>query len=1095
MDEQILIDRPPRIQPELPFAQIEIPAPPRDEDRGLIQLIQMALPMVTIVGLLFVTASGGGRSALIMIPMGISVVAAVGLALYSYRMERQKREQVRKSYHGRLLDLNKEMHNYHDQQRRFYRYSYPDVKTVWQIAEQSRTSAVAKDRPLRAEARLWERRVTDHDFGFIRLGMGTLPSTVRYTLSQVDHQADPLVREAIKLYEDAQFVNDIPVVISLRQHLAPRGVSGVESDPTQAENFPHCPATHALGIAGDDPGNVYDFVRALVGHYVVFHQPDDARLYLLGTKPEPWAWLAGLPHCQSDEPTSCFVAELNETQVQNPLADEDSDKFAHFLESLRRLLATRKIRMQDREESELSSGSTLPQLLVIIDLLGISSDQSSLLDNLEADAAISILLAEGAALGAAVIFITSERAKIPSRCTAIVEVQRTTPATSSKVPQLEQIHFRYTETGVNSTRYVGTADYAYLRQMPDLVKLLAQLKVQQGYGANVPVTVPFLALMEKPSLAQLLADTNAQWLNSVKADRRYANWLRARIGIMSGNKALTLVFAANRDGVHGMVAGSTGSGKSELLISLISSLAVIYAPSVLNFVLVDYKGGGAFKGLHTLPHVVDMITNLQRDGVTRMFTAIQAELKRRQAINSANDTKNIVDYRRKGLHEKQPYPFLFIIIDEFAEMIADRPEFKKELESITRVGRSLGVSLILAAQRPSGVTDQMRSNIKFRICLRVETTSESREMLRREDAAYLPGNIPGRGYLQVGNDEIELFQAAFTGEKYIDPTQLLVPVLWPDRDGGYDERVDQEPPELYLVIAEQLRQLALDQGIPQQGAPWPDPLPEQLALNDALFIGTPARKAITAPKYLKEISKILLGAVHSARNEQELMLNPALNQWLNGERGWVTVPDWSHYAMRPVVGLVDDPVEAQQLPLVVDLPAGHVAIFGGSGWGKTTMIRTLLISLAATYSPDHLHLYVLDLGGGHLTNLQNLPQVGAVISPEAPGYQERVDQLMRQLEEFMDERKQLLNEVGVTDVYAYNLLSPLHTLPVIVVVIDNFVEFRETFASRDDEIETALDKLLSLARQSKPYAIHFVISASRAADVPYQLANIFRNGN
>jgi DNA segregation ATPase FtsK/SpoIIIE-like protein len=155
-------------------------------------------------------------------------------------------------------------------------------------------------------------------------------------------------------------------------------------------------------------------------------------------------------------------------------------------------------------------------------------------------------------------------------------------------------------------------------------------------------------------------------------------------------------------------------------------MAVTYEPSVLNFVLVDYKGGGAFKGFEELPHCVDIITNLEGEGVTRMFTAIQSEMMRRQALNADTETKNIVEYRQKGLHlTHHPYPYLFIIIDEFAEMIADRAEYKAELETITRVGRAQGVTLILAAQRLSGVTDQMRSNIKFRICLRVETPGES----------------------------------------------------------------------------------------------------------------------------------------------------------------------------------------------------------------------------------------------------------------------------------------------------------------------------------------------------------------------------------
>src|SRR5262245_2463798 len=256
-----------------------------------------------------------------------------------------------------------------------------------------------------------------------------------------------------------------------------------------------------------------------------------------------------------------------------------------------------------------------------------------------------------------------------------------------------------------------------------------------------------------------------------------------------------------------MVAGGTGAGKSELLMTLIVGLALNYDPSVLNFVLVDYKGGGAFKPFERLPHCVDTITNLNITGVKRMFTAINAEMRRRQALNAETGTKDIVEYRQKGLHKThQPYPHLFIIIDEYAEMISTNPEFGQELDSITRVGRAQGVNLLLASQRPTGVSDQMRANIKLRICLRVEGTDTSREMLRRPDAAYLPNGMPGRGYLQVGNEQVELIQVAYTGETY--PYAEAA-------EGG-------EKPKFYDVIVQLANDLLKE---PRPLTPWPPFLP------------------------------------------------------------------------------------------------------------------------------------------------------------------------------------------------------------------------------------------------------------------------------
>ena len=1087
MSEMIYIDRPPRIQPELPFDEIEIPSPPDKEEDGYAQLIQVSLPLLTIIGyVLIATFGGSGRSPWLLIPMALSVVASTIFSIYMYRKDKQRRAEIEQAYAERLTQLNKDMNNYHDQQRRFYRYNYPDRSVTFRVVHNARLEVEKTERTLRSEARLWERRVEDKDFGVVRLGMGVLPSTVTYTLGDVDNFEDPQVREAMKLEEDSRFVTDIPVIISLRQ---PRKEEGNEEEERK-EEVNSTPFTHALGIAGESE-SVYEFTRALLGHFAVYHSPMDTKLYILANRRTPWAWTDYLPHSQKDDQSvyQCFVEDIVRGDTAEQSFDEDEEgAIEQFLEGIRKVLATRKIRLQDRDGNKGGGDPTLPFLLVVVDLLDSIYDSSSLLGDLESDAAISILLEDGANLGAAVIFLVPERSKIPGNCSSVIEIEKTTPATNSKLQLYQKLHFRYAETGVNSFRYVGEADGVPIpARMVTLAKKLAQLAVRESYGANLTNSVPFLPLMNYKSLQELEVDTQRKWQESVRA--RYANWLRVKLGLMSGNKPRSLVFSAKRDGVHGMVAGSTGSGKSELLISLITGMAITYDPSMLNFVLVDYKGGGAFKGFEELPHCVDIITNLEGEGVTRMFTAIQSEMERRQALNVNTETKNIVEYRQKGLHQtREPYPFLFIIIDEFAEMIAARPEFKTQLESITRVGRAQGVSLILAAQRPSGITDQMRSNIKFRICLRVETESESREMLRRSDAAFLPSGIPGRGYLQVGNNEIELMQVAYTGERYVDPNQSpRANVLWPERGESYDPNEDQEPPELYKAIVSLLGKMALESGVGQQRAPWPEFLPSQLALS-ALLASTDAKaRTITSYHYLADVDKIMLGRAEDAW----LTLNPSVNKWINGENGWIERLDWENYAMRPVVGLVDNPYAAKQLPLVVDLPRGHVAIFGASGWGKTTFIRSLVVSLTATHSPDDLWVYLLDLGGRNLGVLENLPHVGAVIIPDKEGYEERVEQLLRELNDFVETRKDVLNNVGASDVYDYNQMHPDHTLPVILVAIDNFIEFSETFDNNNDNVESVLDKFVGLVRQAKPYGIHFVISANRLNVLSNQLYSLF----
>ncbi|MCL4297868.1 MAG: hypothetical protein KJ077_19150 [Anaerolineae bacterium] len=1094
MNEPIYIDRPPRIQPELPFDQIEIPKPPEKEEQGNARLLQVGLPLLTIVGYILIgTLGGGGRNPLFILPMALSVLASVAFSIYSYRQEKQRQAEIEKAYSERIIELTKEMNIQHDMQRRFYRYNYPDRLTTFRIVHNARAEVEKPERTLRSEARLWERRVSDDDFGVVRLGMGSLPSTVTYVLGDVENFEDYQVREAMKLEEDSKFVCDIPVIISLRTPHEDKKEDDEEDDEEKERKEAQAnrtPVTHALGIAGE-PHSVYAYTRAMLAQYLVFHAPSDAKLYLLAPSKKEWAWAEAVPHSQKDDLSQylCFLEDIKEDTAEKGFGDDEEGALGQYLEGIRKLLAQRKIRLQERDENQGGADPTLPFLLVVVDLLDSIYDETSPLGSLTSDAAISILLEEGAQLGAAVIFLVPERSKVPSGCTGVIEMERTTPATNSKIEQSQKLHYRYAEVGVNSFRYVGEADYVTRPdEMTILTNQLAQLRIRESFGANLTRTVPFLDFMGYKSILDLQADAWKKWQDSVKP--QYANWLRCKIGMMSGNKPRTMVFSAKRDGVHGMVAGSTGSGKSELLISLITGLSVTYDPTVLNFVLVDYKGGGAFKGFEDLPHCVDIITNLQGEGVTRMFTAIQSEMQRRQALNAETETKNIVDYRQKGLHETyHPYPYLFIIIDEFAEMIADRAEFKGQLESITRVGRAQGVSLILAAQRPSGVTDQMRSNIKFRICLRVETSGESREMLRRSDAAFLPTDIPGRGYLQVGNDEIELIQSAYTGDKVIDPNRTpQARVIWPDRGDLYDASQDQEPPELYKAIVTMLGKMAREHGIEKQRAPWPDFLPNRLSLSELLVSPDQTIPAVTSEEYLIDVDKIMLGL----KPDVALTLNPGVNKWLNGEVGWLERQDWENYALRPVVGLVDNPYAAKQLPLVIDLPRGHVSLFGASGWGKTTFIRTLVVSLTATHSPNHLHVYVLDLGGRNLGVLENLPHVGSVIIPDAEGYEERVEQLLRELDDIVEQRKTILYNAGLPDLYKYNDAHPTTPLPAIVVCIDNFIEFKETFGGdAESDVETVFDKFVGLVRQAKPYGIHFVITVSQPNVLSSQLQSLF----
>ncbi|MCK5923700.1 MAG: hypothetical protein KAG66_22390, partial [Methylococcales bacterium] len=425
-----------------------------------------------------------------------------------------------------------------------------------------------------------------------------------------------------------------------------------------------------------------------------------------------------LPHAKEE---NSFVFETDRDRA----GEKEKSSVYDFLRALRRTLDERVLRLQDADNNV---DITLPHLLLVIDLHA-PLPKGSILKDMESDPSVSLLMNEGERIGGSVIFLVNETTKVPSGCESVIEI--TQSDVMDEATGERQISFRYVEVGVNTAQYTGRADIITEQDiMAKFARRLEPLQVRRSYGTDLPGGVLMMPMLKVKTEEELRQLTIQNWRKNGTPEG--ADWLKGPLGLLSGGDVRSLKFAAHADGVHGLIAGSTGSGKSELLMTMILGLALNFDPSIVNFVLVDFKGGAAFEPFRTLPHVVDIVTNLKGSAVERMFAAITAELNRRQAINVATDSKHIVHYRQRKLHLPPygtpvvhkgkeyltaPYPHLFVFIDEFAEMVAENPEYKAQLNSITRLGRALGVTLILAAQRPTGVTDQMRANIKFRIAL------------------------------------------------------------------------------------------------------------------------------------------------------------------------------------------------------------------------------------------------------------------------------------------------------------------------------------------------------------------------------------------
>ena len=1067
MAEKRYIDRPPRIEPQLPAGIFTIPNPPDTEVKFGELLQQAFLPMIMILGYLLASIFGQGRSMVMMIPMLLSVVATVVLALYINTQERKKREAAEAAYKRRIGELRRKMESEHEQQRIYYFYNYPDPEKTLGIAADINREPETREEEIRSGTRLWERRPKDHDFLYLRLGISTRQSTVIYKISENEKTESPLMREATRLAEDSRLLYDVPVTIPLympsdetEKKKVESKKQDQESEQEETQEAKGITVRHSVGITGSSTDKIHAYLRTMLVDYAAFHSPQDAMLYVAGTNDarQHWRWAYALPHCKEADKTETLLFESEERPGEN-----EADRMRLFWKNIRTILDRRAMRLSDRESG---AEVKLPFLLVVVDAFTQPPEWSCLHD-LESEAAISTILLDGQRLGAGIIFITPDRTQIPSRCTAVIEVD-------DNVMDEDAAVFRYAETGFNTIRYVGNTRLVSTQEMArEFSRNLEPMDIRRGYGSSLASTVTLLEMLNLQSIDEMQEFTRENWKRSMSPNS--ADWLYTAVGLLSGNEPRVLTFSAKADGVHGLIAGSTGSGKSELLMTLIIGMALNFSPDVLNFVLIDYKGGAAFEPFKRLPHKVDIVTNLDQSATARVFASIIAELDRRQKLNTYTNSKDIVHYRRKGLNlepESPPYPHLFIIIDEFAEMISGNAEYKAQLESITRLGRALGVTLILAAQRPVGVTDQMRANIKFRICLRVETPDDSRELLRRSDAAYLPPGIPGRGYLQVGNENIELIQTAYTGGDYKGPQEenAVQNVIWLDRPRKSASQKTSEPPKLYDVIVEMLANLSVQESRPQW-RPWPEFLPMQTG-GRVLSLQTPLDTA-----YMNDDDIELLRAADSDKVSGFALNEQAATFW-GDNFNWQGV-EWGKNSMRPLVGVIDNPYLASQKPLKIDFPNGHAVVFGASGRGKTTFLRTVVTGLALTHSPDELHIYILDFGGRALTSLGDLPHVGAVITSEE---EERVLRTLRKVNDIIDSRQILFSEARVNSLDSYNNAHPDKQLPAVLVVIDNFAEFKEYY-------EGLMGPLISLVRESRAYGVHFLFSA----DLPNALTGKLYN--
>ena len=834
--------------------------------------------------------------------------------------------------------------------------------------------------------RIYEKTPLHFDFLYYRLGLGKLPTSYELNYGQRERSGK----------KDA--LEEEGYALYSRHKKIP--------DMPIPANLSHGP----VGYIG--PRNlVLEQLQLLVMQIATFHSYHDVQFITIlpEEEKEQWSWMRWLPH-----------AKLQELNVRGFVYNQRTRD--QVLNSLNQILKLR--RSQKEETSHKESTLFHPHYVVLV------TDEKLILDHV----IMEFFTEDPTDLGCSLVFVEDVMSSLSENIQTVINIKdRNTGQLVMEEGVLKETDFRLDHFPV---------DYDKER----IARTLAPLNHLQNLKSSIPDSVTFMEMYGAETFEDL--QVSSRW----EKNAPYKS-LAVPIGLRGQGDLVQLNLHEKAHGPHGLIAGTTGSGKSETIQSYILSLAVNFHPHDVAFLLIDYKGGGMANLFKNLPHLLGTITNLDGAQSMRALASINAEIHRRERLFREFEVNHINQYQKKFKNgeAKEPLPHLFLISDEFAELKANQPDFIKELVSIARVGRSLGVHLILATQKPSGVVDdQIWSNSRFKIALKVADRSDSNEMLHTPDAAEI--TYTGRAYLQVGNNEVyELFQSAWSGADYQpdkddmgieDHTIYLInelgqyEILNEDLSGLEDADEIKEVPTELDAIVHNIQLLCEEKDIPPVPQPWLPPLKERITLEE-------------------------LEAVQpTVAWEQEKPLSVLL-------------------------GMADIPQAQKQEAVSINLAKdGHVLLYGSPGTGKTTFLQSAGMDLARKFSPKDLTMYLMDFGTNGLAPLSKLPQVADTMLLDQT---EKISKFVRIMEKELNRRKKLLSDYGVGTLELYRQASGQEE-PAIVILLDSYEAIKE------EAYEAELFKLLvRISREGLSIGVHLLMTAGRQTNLRAQLYSNFKH--
>jgi S-DNA-T family DNA segregation ATPase FtsK/SpoIIIE len=823
---------------------------------------------------------------------------------------------------------------------------------------------------------LWSRRPGAPRFLDIRVGAATLESRLRFE-TQRNRRAVPAAQAELgNLIAGYRSIRDVPFTLSLADH-------------------------GAIGIAGE-PGAALDVTRAVLCQLAALHSPAEVVLagFCGGRSVHDWDWLKWLPH------TSSAHSPLTGPHL---VAGPESALLLAQLEDL----------VRARRGGAADSGAVV---IVLVDSR-TPGDRARLVE----------LSKAGQAAGVYCFWVAQRAEHLPAVCTAYLDVR------GDRSVSVGDSITSTSSAGIAADGVDEATAATFARTMAPLFDAGAVV----ADDSDLPRSVSWLELND-PRIADDPSAIIERWQESRSIFTGPAaprgdgpgrpGTLRAIVGTAAdGPHALDL----RLHGPHALVGGTTGSGKSELLQTWILAMAAAHSPQRVTFLLVDYKGGSAFRECVHLPHTVGLVTDLSPYLVRRALRSLGAELTYREHLFAAKGVKDLQELEKTG--DPETPPSLVIVVDEFAALVHEVPEFVDGVVNVAQRGRSLGLHLVLATQRPAGVIkDNLRANTNLRLALRMADEADSADVLGSSEAAHFDPALPGRAVSKTGPGRLVPFQAGYVG--------------------GWTDAAKRDP------------DVAVEELVIGEGRAWraPEPAarpahheqgPSDIARITATIRQASAMAQLPAPRrpWLDELAHVYdLARLPTRRRDDEL-----------------------------VFGVLDEP-DAQRQSVAAFYPdhEGNLAIFGTGGAGKSTALRSLTIAAGLTARGGPCHVYCLDFSSRGLEMLAELPHVGAVIAADEG---DRVRRLMRTLLAAADDRARRYAAVRAGTITEYRHLAAAPQEPRILILLDGFAAFRQQYESADNG--RWFDALASLAADGRPLGIHLILTADRPASLPSRFSS------